>query len=464
MLGRKEELNLQFLQIVDALLLAISFWGAHTFRSLAAASLFVFDQPIGPFKEFQWLLFIILPFGPIILELQGFYANPLQKTIGKSLEQLARTAIGLGILIAACSYFLRLDVPSRAVMPLFLIFAGITLLTRERLTYLRLKGKIQRQDLRDPIILTGTTHDIYQFRHAFTPDQVMEIEIVQEIDLEREGVSALIDALHKHSVSRVVFAGNHSHLRLLEEGIAACEIEGVEAWLVADFIRTSIARPSFDVFGERPMLVFRTTPEISWELLLKGGIDRLGAIVGLIVFALPMICAAIVIRITSPGPIIFRQQRGGKNGRPFTMYKFRTMETDAEMRQSELAAFNQMSGPVFKIEKDPRITPIGNILRRTSLDELPQLFNVLKGEMSLVGPRPLPLYEVEKFETTAQRRRLSMKPGLTCLWQISGRNQISSFSDWVKLDLRYIDNWSLWLDLKILVKTIPVVLFGWGAK
>jgi lipopolysaccharide/colanic/teichoic acid biosynthesis glycosyltransferase len=146
------------------------------------------------------------------------------------------------------------------------------------------------------------------------------------------------------------------------------------------------------------------------------------------------------------------------------MYKFRTMATDAEMRRSELAAFNQMSGPVFKIDKDPRITPFGGFLRRTSLDEFPQLLNVLKGEMSLVGPRPLPIYEVEKFEHTAQRRRLSMKPGLTCLWQVSGRNQIKSFEDWVKLDLQYIDNWSLWLDLEILLKTVPVVVFGFGAR
>jgi lipopolysaccharide/colanic/teichoic acid biosynthesis glycosyltransferase len=177
-----------------------------------------------------------------------------------------------------------------------------------------------------------------------------------------------------------------------------------------------------------------------------------------------MLAAAMAIRLTSPGPVIFRQLRGGKNGRPFTMYKFRSMRTDAAMRQSELAAFNQMSGPVFKVENDPRVTSIGHWLRRTSLDELPQFLNVLRGDMSLVGPRPLPLYEVEKFESTAQRRRLSMKPGLTCLWQISGRNQINSFEDWVKLDLEYIDNWSLWLDLKILFKTIPVVLFGWGAK
>ena len=146
------------------------------------------------------------------------------------------------------------------------------------------------------------------------------------------------------------------------------------------------------------------------------------------------------------------------------MYKFRSMIDDAEMRRAELEPFNQMSGPVFKVESDPRITRIGRWLRRTSFDELPQLWNVLVGDMSLVGPRPLPLYEVEKFENTAQRRRLSVRPGLTCLWQISGRNQVRDFRDWVRLDLEYIDNWSLWLDLKILWRTVPVVLVGTGAR
>jgi lipopolysaccharide/colanic/teichoic acid biosynthesis glycosyltransferase len=212
------------------------------------------------------------------------------------------------------------------------------------------------------------------------------------------------------------------------------------------------------------MLVFRSTPEISWALLLKAIIDRVGAFITLLIMAIPMAIAALMIRITSKGPAIFRQHRAGRYGKPFVMYKFRSMSDDAEMRRAELEPFNQMQGPVFKVEADPRITPFGRWLRRTSFDELPQLVNVLMGDMSLVGPRPLPLYEVEKFENTAQRRRLSVKPGLTCLWQISGRNQVRDFRDWVKLDLDYIDRWSLGLDFKILLRTIPAVILGLGAK
>jgi lipopolysaccharide/colanic/teichoic acid biosynthesis glycosyltransferase len=168
--------------------------------------------------------------------------------------------------------------------------------------------------------------------------------------------------------------------------------------------------------------------------------------------------------MSSPGPVFFRQQRSGMSGAPFTLYKFRTMVTNAEQFRHELEAMNEMTGPVFKITNDPRVTPTGKFLRKYSLDELPQLWNVLRGEMSLVGPRPLPVDEVRRFNDLAHRRRLSVKPGLTCLWQISGRNEVKDFRDWVRLDLEYIDNWSLWLDLKILCRTVPVVLVGTGAK
>jgi exopolysaccharide biosynthesis polyprenyl glycosylphosphotransferase len=203
---------------------------------------------------------------------------------------------------------------------------------------------------------------------------------------------------------------------------------------------------------------------VSWALLIKDIFDRVMALGLLVVAAVPMLVVALIIKFTSKGPVIFRQERAGKYGKPFTMLKFRSMYAGAEARQHELEAQNKMSGPVFKVENDPRITPIGHLIRRTSIDELPQLFNVLRGEMSLVGPRPLPVYEVSRFDQNAQRRRLSVKPGLTCLWQISGRNELTDFNEWVRLDLEYIDNWSIWLDLKILFKTVPVVVLGFGAK
>jgi len=171
---------------------------------------------------------------------------------------------------------------------------------------------------------------------------------------------------------------------------------------------------------------------------------------------------AIAIKLTSPGPIFFVQDRVGLNKRRFCMYKFRTMIPDAEKKQDELEDFNEASGPVFKIKNDPRITPIGRILRKLSIDELPQLFNVLKGDMSLVGPRPLPIRDYNGFSEDWHRRRFSIRPGITCLWQVNGRSD-TSFEEWIKLDMEYIDNWSLWMDMKILLLTVPAVIKGSGA-
>jgi exopolysaccharide biosynthesis polyprenyl glycosylphosphotransferase len=218
-----------------------------------------------------------------------------------------------------------------------------------------------------------------------------------------------------------------------------------------------------ELFGH-PLIVFRSAPETSWQVLTKLLMDFFGALAILLLTSPILLGTALLIKLTSPGPVLFRQQRSGLNGQPFSIYKFRTMVTNAEQFKHELAAMNEMSGPVFKVTNDPRITPLGKFLRKYSIDELPQIFNILRGEMSLVGPRPLPVDEVKRFNDLAHRRRLSVKPGLTCLWQVSGRNKITDFKDWVRLDLEYIDNWSIWLDIIILFRTIPAVVAGSGAK
>jgi exopolysaccharide biosynthesis polyprenyl glycosylphosphotransferase len=287
-----------------------------------------------------------------------------------------------------------------------------------------------------------------------------ELEIVAEVDLNETDMKKFVGLLHEQSVNGVIISTKHSYFEQVEEVINACELEGVEAWLMADFFKTQISRTSLDDFYGHPVLVFRTTPEASWQGVMKQLLDFFGALALLIFLAIPLLIIGLLVKFTSRGPILFRQQRSGLNGRPFTIYKFRTMVTNAEQLKHELEAMNEMKGPVFKVSNDPRITRIGKFLRRSSFDELPQLYNVLRGEMSLVGPRPLPVDEVKRFNDLAHRRRLSVKPGLTCLWQISGRNQISDFRDWVRLDLEYIDNWSIWLDLKILWLTLPVVFTG----
>ena len=462
MTGRKQEFHLQLYQILDAILLALAFWIAYLLRHFGQ-HWFGWDS-IGPFSDSEWMIFVIMPSGPILLELQGFYGHPLQKTLPASLRQMANAAFWFVVLLAACVIFFRLKVPSRAALPLFAGLATGLLGLRDYATTVFFRRRARSGANREPVLLVGNPADSKAFRQILSPMQLIEMDIVGEIDIEHQPTSVLIDAMHRHSVNRVIFTGGRADMHLLQKAIGACEVEGVEAWLVADFIKTAIAKPTFDAMGSVPMLVFRTTPAVSWSLLVKGIIDRVGAFFALLLASPFMLLAFVGIKLTSPGPAIFLQQRGGKNGRPFTMYKFRSMTTDAEMRRAELASQNEMSGPVFKVGADPRVTPFGRWLRKTSIDELPQLLNVLLGDMSLVGPRPLPLYEVENFENDAQRRRLSVKPGLTCLWQISGRNNVQVFEDWVKLDLEYIDNWSVWLDIKILLKTIPAVLFGFGAR
>jgi exopolysaccharide biosynthesis polyprenyl glycosylphosphotransferase len=239
---------------------------------------------------------------------------------------------------------------------------------------------------------------------------------------------------------------------------------GVRTRLGVQFFRNAIAKPRMDYFESMPLVTWSPAPDATGALLVKHVFDRLAALVLLILFSPLLLLVAILIKVTSQSwrdPILFGQTRCGLNGRLFTMWKFRTMVVNADAMVAQLREKNEMGGPVFKIKHDPRVTPVGRWLRRLSLDELPQLYNVLIGDMSLVGPRPPLPREVAQYDRW-QRRRLSMKPGITCLWQVSGRNNLP-FETWMKLDLEYIDNWSLWLDIKILLRTIYAVTTGHGA-
>src|SRR5438105_121474 len=463
MLARRQALNTQLQQLIDAFLLAFSLLVAYALRDYATFW-FSLSQSVDPQSNYAWLLVPIMIFSPILLELQGFYESPLNKSLWKSSVQVIRAMIGLSIIVSACVIFLRLPLVNRTVPLLFIGIGMIVLLVKERIIASHLRRAALRGERREPILLAGLPQDIAALERSFTPEQRLQMNVVARVAIDRQPISDLVQAMHQHAVTRVIFAAAHSQLNRVEQAVSACEVEGVPAWLVANFIQTSIAKPDFDAFAGRPMLVFRSTPEVSWALLIKDIFDRVVALITLLLMAIPMAIVALIIRMTSTGPVIFRQRRAGRFGKPFVMYKFRSMTDDAEMRRDELDPFNQMSGPVFKVESDPRITRFGRWLRRTSFDELPQLVHVLMGDMSLVGPRPLPLYEVEKFENTAQRRRLSVKPGRASRWRISGTNRVRDFRDWVKLDLDYIDHWSLGLDFKILLRTIPAVLLGSVAK
>ena len=268
--------------------------------------------------------------------------------------------------------------------------------------------------------------------------------------------------IKSQQVDWLVFAVENAELDKIEEAVALCDEMGVRAIVLTDLYPAKFSTKRAAEFFDNPVLLFDTMPEHRLALSIKDIIDKTIAAIGLLIVSPILILTSLAIIIFTKGPILYKQERLGKNGKKFLMYKFRTMIPNADRLKDSLKEMNEMDGPVFKIKNDPRITPLGQFLRKTSIDELPQLFNVLKGDMSLVGPRPPLSKEVVQYDSW-QRRRLSMKPGITCLWQIGGRNDIS-FSRWMEMDLNYIDNWSLWLDTKILAKTIPVVISRKGAR
>jgi exopolysaccharide biosynthesis polyprenyl glycosylphosphotransferase len=241
-----------------------------------------------------------------------------------------------------------------------------------------------------------------------------------------------------------------------------CEKQGVITRYLSNFIDLRQSQTDVEDFLGEPLVAHYTGRMRGGNILIKRALDITISALS-IVFLTPLgAIIAILIKVTSPGPVFFFQERVGLNKRRFHLYKFRTMVPDAEAKQADLECANEASGPVFKIKDDPRITPIGKFLRKASIDELPQLLNVLKGDMSLVGPRALPIRDFNGFTKDWHRRRFSVRPGITCLWQVNGRSSIP-FEQWMELDMKYIDSWSLWLDLRILFKTIPAVLRGTGA-
>lgn len=462
MLRRQRQIREQVQQWVDAGLFALAFWLAHAVRAVV-----VNYQPglpeIQPFEEYLWLYLLIIPGTLFLLKALGFYNRPLLFSRRETAWVLSH-AVTIAVLGVVSVLFLRKQELARSVIFLFGAFSFLLVMAKEELQRRWLLSKLGQEQSRRRLVLIGTDEDTAQIERDLDAKARGAVEILARLDLQQTPAERLVELLHERAANGVILSARHTYFEQVEKVIELCELEGVEVWLLADFFKTRISQTSVDDFLGRPTVVFRSAPEASWQGVAKQMLDFVGALVLLALVSPLLLLAALAVRLSSSGPVLFRQQRSGLNGRPFTMLKFRTMVTDAEQMKAELASFNEMDGPVFKVTNDPRVTVLGRFLRKWSIDELPQLWNVLRFEMSLVGPRPLPVDEIRRINDHAHRRRLSVKPGLTCLWQVSGRNDVTSFKEWVRLDLEYIDNWSLWLDLKILLKTIPVVLTGAGAK
>lgn len=459
--------SIQALQLCDAFLVLTAFWVGDKLRPVLRPLLGMADGGEIGLSEISWLLFIVVPFTPLLLEIFGFYRNMMRKTVAQSVSQMFRSLILIGVAVAVMVVFFKMAPSSRLVLIVAFSLAGMFLLIRDGIVRSALKKAAREEGSKERVVLAGDPEDIAELLSTMPEDVTDYWQVVCQFDLGEGDLNELEKILTAESVQRVIIASRHSVFRQISRTVEICEKQGIEAWVSASFIRTQVSRPTFDNLGGKPMLVLRATPELSWALLFKAVMDRAGAFLFIVVTSPAWVIAMLGIRLASPGaPVFFRQDRAGKYGKTFQMWKFRTMVPDAEAKLAEVKEEmgNEMSGPVFKLENDPRVFPFARFLRKWSIDELPQMLNVLTGEMSMVGPRPLPVYEVKKFEKSEHRRRLSVKPGITCIWQTRGRNTITDWEDWVKMDLEYIDNWSLWLDMKLLVMTVPAVLFGKGAK
>jgi exopolysaccharide biosynthesis polyprenyl glycosylphosphotransferase len=413
-----------------------------------------------------------------IFSLSGLYTSRRLSDRWKELIDVTKATLlgSMVVLIGAGIFHITL------VTPLFLIVFSLSststalasrVILRAGLAMVRKQGRNLRN-----VVIVGTNNRALEFARRLDSHPDLGYRIVGFVDRDWDGIDkfrstghalasdflSFPEFLRSRQVDEVVIALPIRSLH--EEGsriAALCEEQGITLRLLTNIFDLKMARSGEGLHGDTLITHYTSSHSLEgWPVFIKRIFDIVVSFFGIIFLSPVLLIVAALIRLTSPGPVFFTQKRLGLNKRRFDVYKFRTMVVDAEARMRDIEHLNEVSGPVFKIKNDPRITPIGRLLRKTSIDELPQLFNVLKGEMSLVGPRPLPLRDYEGFNKDRQRRRFSVKPGITCLWQIRGRSSIP-FEQWMELDLQYIDKWSLWLDLEILMRTIPAVLRGSGA-
>jgi len=447
--------------ISDLVLLVAAYFGAYELR-----------YRMGWLPDvLAWDRYLLLPLLAIPTWLlfglaAGLYRGERRK-LAREAGALLRVAVGTGLVLAAAAFLLKQQHQSRPLVVLYMGFAWLQAVALRGLVRL-----VAAPDARRKVrtIVVGGGEQLEEVCHALAGQT--DVELLGVIALPGQPVprgvrclGPIEDAeriLRSEVVDEVVFVIAGTHLSEVEHAFVVAEDLGLATRLSLGFLPARKSRIEYEEVGGTPFLRFTTAPTHPISLALKRAFDIVVSAAALIICAPLFLVIAIAIKLDSPGPVFFGQVRSGLNGRRFTMWKFRSMVVDAEKKLEELRDRNEMSGPVFKMRDDPRVTRVGRFLRRTSLDELPQFWNVLIGQMSIVGPRPPLPSEVDRYERW-HRRRLSVKPGLTCIWQVSGRNEID-FEDWMKLDLAYIDQWSLWLDFKIFLRTIPAVLFGRGAR
>jgi len=465
--------------VADLALITAAFPVSHWLRDTIVPELGLAPSGLYSLAEYLPLLPLALLAWAAGLYSVGQYRSHRITPFSRTTWGLVRATLGVGMVMVLAIYFLRLDERlfvddqvSRTWLLLFQLLSAAFLVGFRMILHAQSRAAHRRGvDLRNVLIIGSDdfareiarsieVHRSWGYRVLgfISPHEEAESDPDDRVIGHLGNIQSLID---EAVVDEVFVAVRRRQLEDLDQLFEALQNEGICVRVALDLFPLGQSELQVDELDGVPLLTFSATPSNHLKLLVKRGLDLVVAALFLLVCAPLLGLVSLLIASTSRGPVLFRQERCGLNGRRFTLFKFRTMVDGAEHRADEVAHLNEMAGPVFKAKHDPRVTGIGRWLRRSSIDELPQLWNVLKGDMSLVGPRPPIPEEVARYERW-QRRRLSMRPGLTCLWQVEGRNQVD-FDRWMELDLEYIDSWSPLLDLKILLKTIPAVLSGRGA-
>ena len=454
--------------LLDVSVTAFVFIGAFWLRK-------VFVDPTAPLLPHVAFLPIIAPLWILLLTLFKAYQNPRDVSALDLCWAVTRAVATGVILLLTLVFLLKLRYVSRVIMVSFGVLDTLALVGVRLGMVWYLRKSLRSSENFRKVLIIGSGNRAKRLAEILLQRPESGIEIVGYLDPDpvRVGmtlqgsevlgtVDAITSVLKDDVIDEVILAVPRGMIPNVEKIVYACEEEGVKVRLMADLFDINMARLSLDQFNTIPLLTFESVAQEEWKLLVKRALDLIVTLIATPVLLLVMGMIALAIRLDSPGRIFFIQDRVGFNKRLFRMFKFRTMVEGSDQLQEGFEHLNEAEGPIFKMFNDPRITRIGRFLRRTSLDELPQIFNVIRGEMSLVGPRPMSLRDVNLFDRGIQRKRFSVKPGITCLWQISGRSDLP-FSKWLELDLWYIEHWSLALDLNILLKTIPAVLRGVGA-
>lgn len=469
----KEKTFIFLYRCLDLSIVAVSFLIAFKLRqNLSFAPLEPFD---GSFRDYLWILVVIIFLWNHLLYFYKVYISYRGKPVKDVVAAVIKANVTGLVIIGFLLFFLNEYLVHRTLILLFILVCSATLTVEKLILFKLLRWLRQSNRNIKYALIIGAGKRAIQLLDLFKTARGAGFQVVGLLGddparvgerikgVEIVGVSSdLLKILHRRVVDEVFIAISLRHMEDIKKMILDCEQFGINARITALIYNPVKASVYMDEILDVPFITFTTTPLKIYQLYIKNVIDVVGALALLIVLSPVFLAVSLCIKLDSRGPVFFKQRRTGVNGRTFTMYKFRSMVRNSEELRPELESMNEMSGPVFKIRRDPRVTPVGRFIRRTSLDELPQLFNVLLRDMSLIGPRPLPVYEAERISGAA-RRRLSMKPGITGPWQVNGRCDVD-FDSWMKLDLEYIDGWSLWLDARILVKTVFALIGGRGAS